>query len=409
MIAQKNVTYLFVDTAALVTTAAPTTARYMGIRRIGEQLCDASALVAGDQFEVLYMNAAGKVVKSPMFTWNNLISKSKRAVAALTSQVSSIGYNGTNGDIVPTNLGNYLVTIGFRDLTKMIGNKRLYKYGSYVAGATAKNYDIAIGLADSLYYNMRKDAFQRVVVKAVCSFNQVNGDCFDDDVYVVKGSKYLTFKTDADYSTNETPVIGDYIRLGAAGTAPTVASPVYRVVKTTLAHDSTDLIELDRPVTNASGTYVEGTFDACVIRKADGEAAATKWGLVLTGNDSEAPFELGKYGINLIYFTVGVSPDFSTTEVRLDTTPKVGEGTYKHVAQLDWELQNNRREAYRIAEWPVTFTSNAATTDTYTYVYDLRFKDNSTETIGGTADSFVQLMIVSVNAADANLATVFTL
>ena len=407
MIAQKNVTYLFVDTAALATTAAPATARYMGVRRIGEQLCDASALVAGDQFEVLYMNAASKVVKSPMFTWNNLISKSKRAVAALTSQVSSIGYNGTDGDIVATNLGNYLVTIGFKDLTKMVGNKRLFKYGSYVAGATATKYDIATGLADSLAANMKKDAYQRVVVKLLCSFAQVNGDCIDDDVYVVKGSKYLTFLTDADYSTNETPVIGDYIRLGAAGSAPTVASPVYRVVKTTLAHNATDLIELDRPVTNASGTYVEGSFDACVIRKADAEAATTKWGIVLTGNDTDTPFELGKYGINLIYFSVGVSTDFGTTEVRLDTVPKVGEGTYKQVAQLDWELQNNRREAYRIAEYPVTFTSNASTGDTYTYVHDLRFKDNSTETIGGTADSYTQLMIVTIAAADANVATVF--
>jgi len=407
MIAQKDVTYLFVDIAALATTAAPATARYMGVRRIGEQLCDASALVAGDQFEVLYMNAAGKVVKSPMFTWSNLISKSKRAVAALTPQVSSIGYNGTDGDIVPTNLGNYLVTLGFRDLTKMVGNKRLYKYGSYVAGATATNYNIAIGLADNLAANLAKDAFPRVVVKAVCSYAQVNGDCFDDDVYVVKGSKYLTFKTDSDYSTNEVPVIGDCIRLGAAGVAPTVASPVYRVVKTTLAHDSTDLIELDRPVTNASGTYVEGTFDATVIRKANAEAATTKWGLVFTGNDTDAPFELGKYGINLIFFTVGVSPDFSTTEVRLDTQAKVGEGTYKQVAQLDWELQNNRREAYRIAEWPVSFTSNASSADTYTYIHSLRFKDNSTETIGGTADSYTTLMIVTIAAADANVATVF--
>lgn len=410
MYAQKNVTHMFVGAnTTLTTTAAPATAKYIGIRRIGELLCDASALVAGDQFQVLYMNAAGKVIESPMFAFDNILSKSRIAPIALVPQVSTLGYNGTDGDIVATNSGNYLITIGLRDSLKMTGNKRLYKYAEYQAGVTAHNHDIAIGLADSLSSNISKDAFKRVVPSAITSVAQVNGDCFDDDVYVVNGSKFLTFATDSDYSTNEVPVVGDYIRLGAPATAPTVASPVYRIVATTLAHNSTDLIELDRPVTNVTGTYVEGTFDACVIRKADGELAATKWGLKITGNDTDAPFAVGTFGNNLITFSTGVSTDFSTSEIRILTAPKAGMGTYKDVAQLDWELQGNHKEAYRIAEYPLSFTSNASTSDTYTYVYDIRFEENSTETIGGRASSFVQLMIVSQTGMDANLATVFGL
>jgi hypothetical protein len=408
MIAQKNVSHLFYTTAALATGALPTSAYQIGVRRIGESLCDASALVAGDQFQVLMMDANGKIKESPMYTWSNLIYKNITSLSALTSQVSSIGYNGTDGDIVATNLGNYLVTIGFRDLLKQVGGKRLYKFAEYQAGATAHNHDIAIALAGSLDTNMRKDAFKRIVPKAICSYAQVNGDCFDDDVYVVKGSKFLTFKTDADYSTNETVVVGDYIRLGAAGVAPTVSSPVYRVVATTLAHDSTDTIELDRPVTNATGTYVEGTFDATVIRKANAEAATTAWGLVLTGNDSDAPFTPGMFGPNLIMFTVGVSPDFSTTEVRLTTKPFIGEATYKQIAQLDWELQANNKEPYRIAEWLVPTAANILSSDTIDHLRTFTFKDNSTDVLGNVAESYMTLMIASDSTANGDLDTVFT-
>jgi hypothetical protein len=408
MIAQKNVSHLFYSTAALATTALPTSAYQIGVRRIGESLCDASALVAGDQFQVIMMDANGKIKESPMYAWSNLISKNITSLSALVSQVSHIGYNGTDGDIVATNSGNYLVTLGFRDLLKQIGGKRLYKFAEYQAGTTAHNHDIAIALAGSLATNMSKDAFKRVVPAAICSVAQVNADCFDDDVYVVKGSKFLTFVTDADYSTNETPVVGDYIRLGAAGVAPTVASPVYRVVATTLAHNATDTIELDRPVTNATGTFVEGTFDATVIRKADAEAAAVKWGLTLTGNDTDAPFSPGLYGPNLIMFSVGVSTDFSTTEVRLTTRPFIGEATYKQIAQLDWELQGNGREKYRIAEYPVPTISNILSSHTIDHLRTFIFKDNSTDVLGNVAESYMTLMIASDSTANANLDTVFT-
>lgn len=407
MIAQKNVTHFFYTTTDAATTALPVAAREFGVRRVGEQLCDASALVAGDRFQFIYMNYAGKIIESPMYEWNNLVSKRKVAASAAAAQVSTIGYNGTDGNIIATNSGNYLVTVGFRDTLKQVGGKRLYKFAEYQALATAHNHDIAIGLADSLDTNLATDAFKRVKVEAICSYAQVNGDCFDDDVYVVNGSKFLTFATSSTYSTAEVLAVGDYIRLGAATVAPTVASPVYRVV----AIDTTgsDTVTLDRPVTNATGTYVEGSFDACVIRKADAEGAAVNWGLKLTANDSIAPFDPGKYGANLITFSTGVSTDFSTTEVRVLTTPAIGVGTYKQLAQIDWELQGNGREKYRIAEYPVSFTPNVYSTDTCSYVRTLEFKDTSTQTIGGDAVSYMTLMIASEAASDANLITIFTL
>jgi hypothetical protein len=406
MIAQKNVTNFFYTTTALATAALPTVTATLGVRRIGESLCDATAIVAHDEFQVIGYNSNGAIVESPMYSWDNLISKNKIAMSALVSQVSHIGYNGTDGDIVATNLGNYLVTIGLRDMLKQIGGKRLYKFAEYQAGTTAKNYDIAIALAGSLATNMSKDAFVRVIAAAISSSAVVTAYKMDNSATVVQGSKYITMGTNSQYNTGTELAVGDYIRLNVAGSAPTVASPVYRVVELT----STTVFKVDRPVTNASGTYANATSDTSVIPKATAEGATIKWGISLTGNDAAAPFVPGMFGPNNIQFSVGVSSDFSTTNVRLTTTPFIGIATYKLLAQIDWELQRNNTEAYRIAEHLVTLAANVSSTDTITNVYVLNFKNNNTVSVlGGASDSYVTLMIACDTTSDSDLATVFTL
>jgi len=331
---------------------------------------------------------------------------------SLASQVSDIGYNGTDGDIVATNSGNYLVTIGFRDLLKQAGGKRLYKYAEYQAGLTAVKADIAIGLVDSLVTNMSKDAFARILPKVICSSapNALYGTKTGQEVTVVKGSKYITFETDLTYlaAGTLTIVAGDYLRIGTAAGAvgtPVVTSDVYRVEEVI----SATVVRVDRPVAVDSGTYNDvAAYEIEVIPAATAEAAAVKWRVRLTGNDANAPFEVGMFGPNLITFSVGVSTDFSTTEVRLTTTPKQGQGTYKQLAQLDWELQANGREKYRIAEHLVNSTENITAGDTITHVRVFNFKDTSTDVLGNVAESYMTLMIGSDTTGDSDMDTVFT-
>lgn len=411
MIAQKNITHLFYTTTALATTALPTASAVLGVKRIGESLCDASALVAGDQFQVLGYKSDGSIAMSPIYNWDNLISKNIVNLASLSSQVSDIGYNGTDGDIVATNSGNYLLTIGFRDLLKQVGGKRLYKYAEYQAATTAVKADIAIGIVDSLVTNMSKDAFPRILPKVICSStpNALNGTKTGQEVTIVKGSKYITFETDLAYAAAALTVLaGDYLRIGtAAGIAgtPVVTSDVYRVEELV----SATVVRVDRPVAVASGTYNDvDAYEIEVIPAATAEAAAVKWGVRLTGNDANAPFEVGMFGPNLITFSVGVSTDFSTTDVRLTTTPSQGQGTYNQLAQLDWELQANGREKYRIAEHLVTSTANVTSGDTITHVRVFSFKDNSTDVLGNVAESYMTLMIGSDTTGDSDMDTVFT-
>lgn len=406
MIAQKNVTHMFIAAdAALATTNVPTTARYIGIKKVGETLCDAGALTAAHEFQVVYLDISGKVQVSPAFKYANIISKYKIAPISAASQITSIGYNGTTGALVATNSGKYIMTIGYKDGLKQIGNKRLFKYAEYVADATATQPEIALGLAKSLQMNLEKDAFQRITVKALCSYAVTAGDLFDANTAVVKGSKYISHAANHNYSAGESLAVGDYVRLGAVGLGTALTSNVYKVIALT----SATVIELDRPVVEPTGTYAFGTVDAEVIRAANANGA--DWGIRLTAADSSKPFELGKFAWDAIRFDVGLSTDFGTTPNLLTTKPTKGMGTYKEIAQMEWELQNNRREPYRIAEYPVTFTSNAVSTDVYDYIFDIRFRENSTETIGTEAESFVQLVIACVTGGTTStaLGTVFTL
>jgi hypothetical protein len=412
MIAQKNITHLFYTTTALATTELPTATAVLGIKRIGESLCDASALVAGDQFQVLGYKSDGTIARSPIYNWDNLISKNIVNMDSLASQVSDIGYNGTDGDIVAVNSGTYLLTIGFRDLLKQVGGKRLYKYAEYTSSTSAIKADIAFGLIDSLVLNMSKDAFPRILPKVICSSspNALYGTKTGQEVTIVKGSKYITFETDLTYlaAGTLTIVAGDYLRIGtAAGVAgtPVVTSDVYRVEEVI----SATVVRVDRPVAVASGTYNDvAAYEIEVIPAATAEAAAVKWGVRLTGNDANAPFEPGMFGPNLITFSVGVSTDFGTTDVRLTTTPSQGQGTYQQLAQLDWELQANGREKYRIAEHLVSSTENITSGDTITHVRVFNFKDTSTDALGNVAESYMTLMIGSDTTGDADMDTVFT-
>ena len=407
MIAQKNVTHLFIGSNnALATGAVPTIARQLGFRRTGEILCDAGALIAGESFEVLYLDNDGKVRQSPTLSFSDIISKNKKSPVALAPQISHIGFNGTDGDIVETNLGNYLITLGLKDLGKMIGNKRLFKFGEFTAPQTAVKADIAVALAGSLQLNQSKDAWVRVIPAAICSSAVVTANKFDGNATVVQGSKYVTVATDTDYNTNTALAVGDFVRFGTAVNAvPTVNSPVYKVVELT----SSTVFKVDRNITDVSGVYLVGSSATEVLPAALAVLGTNKWGVSLSGNDANAPFEVGKFGANLIYFSVGISTDFQTTPVRVTQTPSFGSGTFKQVAQIDWELRVNGREKYRIAEYPVTFVPAITTADTIDKVYNIRFIDRSTETLGGTAESSIDLMIVSLGGTlTTALNTLFT-
>jgi len=408
MLAQNNVTHIFVGSnTALVTTQAPSTARTMGIKRLGEQLCDATALGAGDGFQVLYADKAGKLQVSPVLYWNDLVSKRKLAATSDAAQVVAIGYNGTSGAIETNNGGEYLVTIGWKDGTKMF-NKRQYKYGQYTADASATQYEIVNGIQTSFLATLRKDPFVMFKMEKLNSGTSVATS--GGALTVTNGSRIVTTVESSEsaadaakYSSDASTIVaGDIIRFGHATTK---TYPVYKVVSITGGGTASATIVLDQPYQGTSGS-VAAANAGVIAATSEGD-----YGLTITAMDSNKPFELGKWEFNPLRFDVGLSVDFGATPTTVITSPAKGVGTYKEIATIEWELVGNRREAFRIAEYPVDINSSLGATSGETYTtYVLQFKDRSTQVIGGTAESFITLMIASAGTnLGNNLDTVFTL
>jgi hypothetical protein len=402
MIAQNNVTHMYVcDNIAPVTTAAPTTVRTMGMRKIGERLCSIEAIVAGDGFQVLYMDNAGKLQVSPVLFWDNLVSKNKVAATSDTAQSVAVGYNGTTGSIEVNNSSNYLLTIGYKEGLKQF-NKRLYKYGQYTSDAAATQYEIADGIMDSLVPSLNKDAYKMFKVEKLNSGTSIATS--GGTLTFTNGSKSVTWIEDGNnndagkYNDDHADAaVGDLVRVGHATTK---TYPVYKIAAITGAATTTIYLELDQPYQGATATIAAAS---CGIIPAASEG---NYGLLVTALDSNKPFELGKWAFNPIRFDLGLSVDFGATITTVMSSPVRGAGTYKDIAEKEWELLGNRREAFRIAEYPVNYINNslgANSAETYT-LYTLQFKENSTQVIGGTAESFVTL-VVAADQTDATLTT----
>lgn len=388
MIAQNNVTHLYVcDNVAPVTTAAPTVARTMGMKKAGETLCSIEAISTAnsDGFQILYMDNASKLQVSPVFYWNDLVSKRKVAATSDAAQVVAVGYNGTTGSIEVNNGGNYLLTIGYKEGTKQF-NKRLYRYGQYTADATATQYEILNGVQDSLLKSMAKDPYVMFKVEKINAGALANA-LGTSTVSVVNGSKNIVCSEDM----TSLIVVGTLLRFGTTGAG---TAPVYKVTSVGTGIGAARIYTLDQPyqgVTNA--TFAAASFES---------VTEGNYGLLITAMDSNRPFEVGKWAFNPLRFDVGLSTDFGSTITTINTYPAKGNGTYKDIATIEWELIGNRREAYRIAEYPLNSinTSLAANSaETYT-TYTLQFREDSTNTIGGTADSLMTLMIAADQTDD---------
>lgn len=390
MIAQNNVTHMFVcSNTAAVTTAVPTVARTMGMKKIGEQLCSVEAITTGDGFQVLYVDKAGKLQTSPVLFWKDLVSKYKVAATADAAQTVAIGYNGTSGAIEVNNLGEYLVTLGFKEGIKQF-NKRLFKYGQYTADANATQYEIVDGIQTTLLASIRKDPYVMFKVEKINSGAQLNAMA-SATAAVTNGSNVVTLSEDESL----TCPAGSFIRFGTSGAG---TAPVYKVESISVNGLT---VVLDQPYQGATAAAFAHTSIETVT---EGD-----WGLLITAADTNKPFEVGKWAFNPIRFDVGLSVDFGSTPVTVLTLPSRGAGTYKDIAEKEWELIGNRREAFRIAEYPLDINSALGATSGETYTtYVLHFKEGSTKTIGGTADSFVTLMVCAAGAnLTANLDTIF--
>lgn len=278
------------------------------------------------KFTIGYKDSNGVFQTSDVIdatTVSNYVGKKSVAVA---EQVTYIGYNGSANSIIAANSNTYSISLWFTNDTISGFMDQLIKYGFYKSDSTGAQFEIASGLALSLYNNLKNELEYRVKVERVCSGVQTAVPTAADNFTFTTGSKYFT-ATDIDDATGTAAlVVGDAIVIGTAAT-----SPVYRI---TAIDAVTNIGTLDVPFAGTTATIADGSLK--VIVKALAEAA--DWGLKLTG--VAKTWVLGSYPFGKVKWTTELD-GFGATIVTESVAATVGVGAYETVSEAEWFAQGN--------------------------------------------------------------------
>ena len=405
MLGQKNKTHIVVgkDLALLTSsqTRADLVAGKIGVFKNGSSTANTGALAAGDSFKVVYMNVDGKIIESPVYNYSQLKQKNAVNYAAGTEQKSYVGYNGTTGSIAVENSDIYHIHLTRKDWSSTWGEHPNVKLvAAYESDATATQTEIADALvtnaARTLLNEKQKSGTTVTKVGRINSAAVTATNDFLGDATVVQNSKVFTVaeslaEDDAGvYNAAANLLVGDYVRIGGVGAGTALTSNVYKVTAIFGLGTALATINVDVPILEASGTYAAATSDIEVIPAAT--AAAANWGLMF--QSAPVRFSPGMFKYQNVTFDVMLSEAFGSTLVTENTSAYKGIGTYREVAEVEWELRGNRGEGYKVASFPVQLNLNAQSDKTYDLIY-LHFEDDSTVTLDGRSTSFHSLLIAT--------------
>lgn len=361
-------------------------------------------------FRIAQKTAGGQLIYSPEFNLASKTTVTSKVYTAPAEQVTYYGYNSSSGDLGTIVSGQtYILHFDLLNYAPGVGHSPLVKTIPHVA-TTAVESDLATGLAQSFTRVFDREPYKLIQCDLVCdaTVTTANGTKNGQNVTVVKDSIAMTFGTDVTYEAGggETLVVGDYLRLGSVGGGTALSSPVYKVT----AIDSL-VVTVDRPVTNASGTYtsVSGTSDIEVVPAADGDAAG--WGFKFTALDrfADSGFNAQTDFYSKVRFSLA-SADFDAS---VGTTASVvaseGVGSYYEVAQLESKYaMNDGKGKYVSAYPPTSYRGEATIGNTYDLIHLDCYSDNYTSPTTGikpiSVFTILIFMLVSLNGDDVDTA-----
>lgn len=324
--------------------------------------------------------ATKPLIKSTPITKQVLLARAKRYVAA-TQQISTVGYNGSTGNIVNPGTGENIV---LRNTFKTNFYQFSDKLMESVVGMKVASTDTIYTIADKL----TKYAIQDVQAYVNIPYKVER---------VADGTKTATT------SSTSTPTLKSHVDVASGTTACTVSATNNSAVITfnaaaaiqAVGFAAGDYIELSgirykiASVASISGssTTLNVTLDTAYQGATATIAAAnvkfwntsdeTKVGIKFTGLPQRV------FGVNTFRYEtskfVTSAMNFSTTEiVNAATVGTEGSGVYEQIAEEEFffQLAEGMHDNALIQIPPVTMRSNVETTGTYS-VLDIEFADQA--------------------------------
>lgn len=357
---------------------------------------DAGAALTGNEVLRFVTRVGNQLIYSPQFKPNDIVSMKSKGYSAATQQVSYIGYVGSGtGNIEAIDNNEYIVRV-LLETSILSKNKQMYKFGAYKSGNAATSAEVAIGLVDNLTFNFKREPISTIVFATICNVAVDAAYDFTQTFTAVQGENFITTGDLAYNTAAGTLAVGDYIRVADDALNGTLAltDPVYEVIKIT----GTTKVWLDRPWTNASGSWTDAGDGAQVIPAATGLAAT--WGIKCTGV-APSNFKAGVFDGTIVRFKLEPS-NCGDTAVTYTTAAAEGYGTYVQISELEWFAQGNLGLKYRVDTPPVTLHTQAAAASTYeTITMKYKIRPGSQDSITGTTpDSYGEIILAFVVNSD---------
>ena len=329
------------------------------------------------------------VLFSPYITKANITKAYTVGYVAPVMPIHYLGYTGVTGsfDVISNNI--YTLRILLKSNFKQFGNKQMLKFGVYKSDSSPTQASIVSGLASNLVANFAKETLINLRIDAISSCPLANDYAMDYNTAtngVVKGSTTLTMATGCLYNSGTQLAVGDWIRLSrtTTGTAVALVDPVYRVTKI----NSTTSFDVDRPFTMATGTYTTTSMSA-IPAALVGDMGIKFTGVAMTFKLGFTEYEVPKFDL---------LPSCGNTAVTIGTAAVEPKGYGAQIQQMQYLLQGNMGNKYKMGFPPPTYYNDALETTGYNQIV-ISYFDNVADNAGATVTAKKDLIIAYPTAA----------
>ena len=312
----------------------------------GYSLSSASSAV-NENTQLVIVQGQGStlpLIKSTPFTPKSIFVAKKKAYIAAAQQISTVGYNGTSGNIVNPGVG---ISIILRNTFKTNFYQFSDKLMESIVGYKVTAADTIFTLADALTKRAIQDIqkYVNIPFKAERLSNGTYGTT-TASVAATKSSSVLT-----GTGVGTANPVGTRVRIGASNATTT---PVYVVTAA-----SANSITIDTAYQGATAT----------VNVYTNTVAPTSIGIQFTG------LPQAKFAPNIFRYEtskfVTTATNFSTTEViNAAQVPTEGSGVYEQIAEEEFffQLGEGMHDNALIQIPPVTMRTNVSTSGTYSII-----------------------------------------
>lgn len=318
--------------------------------------------------------ATKPLIKSTPFTPKSIFVAKKKAYTPVAQQISTVGYNGTSGNIVNPGVGTSIILRNtFKTNFYQFSDKLMESIVGYKVTAADTIFTLADALAKRAIQDVQKYVnipfkVERISNGTVVATTSITGTAptLKSHVRVASGTTACTVTVTNSSSVITFNAAQNIVSVGfAAGDYIELDGERYKIVTVAaISGSSTTLnVTLDVAYQGATATL------ANTVVKFWNTSDETKVGITFTG------LPQAKFAPNIFRYEtskfVTTATNFSTTEVvNAATVPTEGSGVYEQIAEEEFffQLGEGMHDNALIQVPPVTMRTNVSTSGTYSII-----------------------------------------